>query len=284
MTSRWRIPVAALALALGCLTAAVGPADASQSAHGAAAQPTVGTIHPRGVPAGFNPGGATNSVPGALAKRAGTVRNAIATRNWSGYVSTGANGSYTGVSAQWRQSGLNCTDPNSVQYVSFWVGLDGFNGSSVEQTGTLGICDGTTPLYYAWYEMYPAPPVYYNVTVGPGNIMYGAVIYDGNDNYTLNLSLVNGNPFSESVTVNQPGLARSSAEVITEAPSISTGIAPLASFSPAWYRTAFANGAQFNVLNPTPLVIADAAGNLQDTTSSMNTGNSGFINTWISSS
>jgi hypothetical protein len=283
MTGRWRIPFATLALALGCLTAAVGPADAAQSPHRAPVHPAVGTAHPRGVPAGFNPGGATNSVPGALA-RVGAVRNAVATRNWSGYVSTGANGSFTGVSAQWRQSGLNCTDPNSVQYVSFWVGLDGFNGSSVEQTGTLGICDGTTPLYYAWYEMYPAAPVYYNVTIVPGNIMFGAVIYDGNDNYTLNLSLSNGTPFSESVTINQPGLARSTAEVITEAPSISTGIAPLADFSPAWYRTAFANGAAFHTLNPTPLVIADAAGNLQDSTGGMNTVNSGFINTWLSSS
>lgn len=283
MTSRWRIPLATLALALSGLTAAVGPAAASQPTHRATAQPAVGIAHPRGVPAGFNPGGATHGVPGALA-RAGAVSNAVATRNWSGYVSTGADGAFTGVSAQWRQSGLTCTDPNSVQYVSFWVGLDGFNGSSVEQTGTLGICDGTTPLYYAWYEMYPAAPVYYNVTVVPGNILFGAVIYDGNDNYTLNLSLTNGNPFSESVTINQPGLARSTAEVITEAPSISTGIAPLADFSPAWYRTAFANGVAFHTLNPTPLVIADAAGNLQDSTGGMNTVNSGFINTWLSSS
>ena len=41
-------------------------------------------------------------------------------------------------------------------YSSFWVGIDGYSSSSVEQLGTDSDCAGNTPDYYAWWEMYPA--------------------------------------------------------------------------------------------------------------------------------
>ncbi len=43
-----------------------------------------------------------------------------------------------------------------------WVGLDGFKDKTVEQDGTFATCGGKnqrTPLYVAWYEMYPAGSV-----------------------------------------------------------------------------------------------------------------------------
>ncbi len=37
------------------------------------------------------------------------------------------------------------------------MGLDGYTSSSVEQLGADSDCNGTTPMYYAWWEMFPNP-------------------------------------------------------------------------------------------------------------------------------
>ena len=42
---------------------------------------------------------------------------------------------------------------------AFWVGLDGYSSTSVEQLGTDSDCVSGKPSYYAWYEMYPNPSV-----------------------------------------------------------------------------------------------------------------------------
>jgi len=297
MTRRWHIPIAALALALGGLTAAAGPAAASAPAHlatththsataGVATTHPGATTHPAGVPAGFNPGGMGRGTTNALAKAPGVSNETeVATPNWSGFVESGADGSYTSVSDEWQQATLVC-DTDSVQYVSFWVGLDGYNGSSVEQTGTLGVCDGTTPYYYAWYEMYPAAPVYYNVTVEAGLLIYGSVVFSGTDTYTLSLEGINLD-WTQTTTVNEPGLANASAEVITEAPSSSSGVLPLAEFERAHYRVSFINGAYMGSdggQNPTPLYIVDPSGLAEDSTAAPPSPIGGFYNDWIQSS
>src|SRR5271165_3522741 len=76
--------------------------------------------------------------------------------NWSGYAVTGANGSVTSVTGSWVVPPATCTEAGgSKAYASFWVGIDGWNSSSVEQTGTDSDCSSGKPLYYAWYEFYP---------------------------------------------------------------------------------------------------------------------------------
>ena len=93
--------------------------------------------------------------------------------NEAGYAST-AIPPYTEVSSTWVEPNANCgATPNS--YASFWTGLDGYNSASVEQTGTLIYCSGTTAEQYAWYEMYPAAPVYYNVPIAAGDRMTATV-------------------------------------------------------------------------------------------------------------
>src|SRR5512142_934345 len=237
MSHRWHPPLLAAALLLGGRTLTAGTANAAVPAHPDGA-PAARVVHPAGLPPGFDPGGHHRSAPGGGARpNGGTngVTNDIQSGNWAGYVLPSAAGGSTGVSSEWQQAGLTCTDPNAVTYVSYWVGLDGLSSPSVEQTGTLGVCNGTTASYYAWYEMYPDPPVYYSDQVYGGELMFSAVIYNGNDSYTLNLQGLNLN-WAESVTITRPGLARSSAEVITEAPSSGGGILPLADFTRAWYR------------------------------------------------
>ena len=62
--------------------------------------------------------------------------------NWSGYAATGGSGAYTSVSGSWTEPTVTCSQ---TAYSSFWVGLDGYNSNTVEQTGTDSDCSGSTP-------------------------------------------------------------------------------------------------------------------------------------------
>src|ERR1700722_9808224 len=81
---------------------------------------------------------------------------------WSGYVACGS--TYTSVTATWVQPQVSCTTAGNV---SFWVGLDGYGSSTVEQTGTSVSCATGTPQYYGWWEFYPADASDYSEPVGP---------------------------------------------------------------------------------------------------------------------
>ncbi len=94
--------------------------------------------------------------------------------NWSGYAVTGSR--FTSVSASWTQPTAKCS---GTAYSSFWVGLDGDTSNTVEQTGTDADCSGSTPQYYAWYEMYPKFPVNLSGTVRPGDHLSASVTTNG---------------------------------------------------------------------------------------------------------
>jgi hypothetical protein len=148
--------------------------------------------------------------------------------NWSGYAVTGS--SFTTAKASWTVPTVNCTTtPNT--YSSFWVGLDGWTSSTVEQTGTDSDCDGKSPSYYAWYEFYPAGSVLISsVAVSPGNHISATVSYSGSEFTTTITNETTGKSFSKSGKVS--GAKRSSAEWIAEAPCCTNagGILPLSDF------------------------------------------------------
>jgi hypothetical protein len=144
--------------------------------------------------------------------------------NWSGYAVTGA--AFTGVKGSWVVPTATCSSGS--QYASFWVGIDGYNDDTVEQTGTDSDCHGSRPSYYAWYEFYPEPSfTISSLTITPGDIMSAKVTYNGTEFTTTITDETTGKSFTKSATV--PGAKRSSAEWIAEAPS-SIGVLPLADF------------------------------------------------------
>ncbi len=215
MIRRWCIPLTTVALAVGSLMAVAGTASAATVSH-----PGTTHVRPGGAVHAFKPGGVMKRPSGALAHAAHGIKNASTTStNWSGYAVTGANGHFTSVSASWTEPTAHCSG-SSAKYAAFWVGLDGYNSSSVEQTGTDSDCDGSSPDYYGWYEMYPANPVYFNNAVSPGDHFTASVTFSGTGTYTLVLKDTTKG-WTQTITKNQSGLARSSAEVITEAPSSS---------------------------------------------------------------
>jgi len=155
----------------------------------------------------------------------------VESTNWSGYAVTGS--SFTVAKGSWTVPAVNCSKtPNT--YAAFWVGIDGYNSDSVEQTGTLAECVGTSATYYAWYEFYPNPS--YEITsvpVSPGNQISASVTYSGSEFTTTITNETTGKSYSKTARVR--GAARSSAEWIAEAPCCtnSGGILPLADFGTA---------------------------------------------------
>jgi hypothetical protein len=266
--------LASLALVAGSMLAAAGTASAAPvTAHPA--------THRAVIKSGFRPGGRMIRPSGA-SRLTHHGRFTIAqSTNWSGYAVTGANGAFTSVSASWREPTATCTSKHGSQYSSFWVGLDGFNSNSVEQTGTDADCSRTTPRYYGWYEMYPAFPVNFSNPVRPGDAMSASVTFSGTSTFTLVLHDTTQG-WTQNIVQNQTGLARSSAEVITEAPSSNSGVLPLADFGTVSYSVSDANLSSLGGQNPTEIIMVDSSGADKDTTSAIS-GAGAFSNTWLRS-
>src|SRR5205085_8048473 len=118
-------------------------------------------------------------------------------------------------------------------YSAFWLGIDGYSSSSVEQIGTDSDLVNGVPTYYAWYEMYPNPfHKITSITVAPGDLISASVTADASNNFTLTIGNGAQTPFS--ITLSAPTAQRSSAEWIAEAPLGSFGrVLPLANFGTA---------------------------------------------------
>jgi hypothetical protein len=269
MVRRWSIPLLATTMAFGAMLAMASTASASTTVR-----------HTTSVHA-WKPGGLITGRH--VTGRDGRLTTATST-NWSGYAVTGANGAFSSVSASWTEPTASCSGNRrrTDQYASFWVGLDGYSSDSVEQTGTDSDCVGTSPSYYGWYEMYPAYPVNFTNTVKPGDAMSASVTFSGTETYTLVLKDATQG-WTQTITKNQSGLDRSSAEIITEAPSSNSGVLPLADFGTVNYGVSAANGTSLGSQSPTEIVMIDNSGADKDSTSAIN-GSGGFSNTWLRSS
>ena len=79
--------------------------------------------------------------------------------NWAGYVvasSATTKTSFSAVSGSWTQPAADCS-AGSPSHSAFWVGLGGYTGDHLEQTGTSADCSATGQASYsAWYELVPA--------------------------------------------------------------------------------------------------------------------------------
>jgi len=164
------------------------------------------------------------------------LRTNSTSTNWSGYAVTG--GRYTSVSSSWTQPAANCS---GTAYSSFWVGLDGDTSNTVEQTGTDADCSGSTPQYYAWYEMYPKFPVNLKGTVRPGDHLSASVTTTGTGSFTLTIT-DSTQGWTNTTNARLKSAKLASAEVIAEAPSSSGGVLPLANFGTVGFSGSTVNG------------------------------------------
>ncbi len=217
------------------------------------------------------PGLAQGSAAAAEAASAAAVSG-----NWSGYAATG--GSFTSVSAAWTQPAVTCTAQDTLS--GFWVGLDGVGTQSAEQTGTQAECNGGTPAYSGWFEMFPAAKVVYDNPVRPGDAMTASVTTSGTGTFAL--TLTDQTQGWNQVTTQTSATAQlGSAEVIAEAPSTNT-VLPLSDFGTVNFTAATVNGAPIGNANPSSLTMVSADGVTEATPSAL-TGGNAFSVTWHSS-
>ncbi len=166
-------------------------------------------------------------------RHAHAIRNVTASQsfNWSGYADTNStHQAFTKVSGNWTTPSVTCNAED--QITSDWVGLDGFNSSTVEQLGTISWCFRKTPTYFTWYEMFPAGTVEVGTTLKPGDKISASVTRTGTS-YALKLtdSTHTGNNISVTKTCKLAACLDTSAEWVSERPSFSIGIVPQAHYN-----------------------------------------------------
>ena len=171
-------------------------------------------------------------------ENAGASPTQVASANWAGYAAAGSAGEFTSVSSSWSEPAVTCDGADT--FSSFWVGLDGDGTPTVEQTGTEADCDGGTASYQGWYEVFPDPPVFFTNPVRPGDALSASVTSDGGGTFTLVLA-DSTQGWTQSTQQAVPGAQLGSAEIITEAPSSSTTVLPLADFGTVNFTAATVN-------------------------------------------
>jgi hypothetical protein len=223
--------------------------------------------------------GRVNSVRGVTAD---------ASFNWAGYADAASTAqTFSKVTGQWTTPAVTCTAEQ--QLTSEWVGIDGFNSSTVEQDGTFGWCFEGTPTYFTWYEMYPAGTVEVGTSLVPGDKITATVSRSGTK-YTLSLTDATNpaNSFSTTATCDLATCLDTSVEWIAERPSFSIGITPLADFS-SWRVTGamqISNGTGGTVAAFTPnyvITMVDATDSYDLATNSGLVSGNSFTTTWHNS-
>jgi Peptidase A4 family len=138
--------------------------------------------------------------------------------NWAGYGATGH--TFTKITGSWTEAKAVCNADHDLY--APWIGIDGDGTQTVEQTGVQTSCQSGHPVDSAWYEMYPAAPVYYNEPVSTGDKITASVTFNGGNSYTLKISDTTKG-WTKSVTKSLSA-QNASAEAILEAPGGFPGI------------------------------------------------------------
>jgi hypothetical protein len=227
------VAVGALAAALTAGAFALVPASAAVSA-----------VTSSKVPAAIQPSTPLRAVgagPGAAASVATSVTS-LQSVNWAGYAASLGTTTFRFVSAQFTAPTLDCTGVTAASgaWSAHWVGLDGFRSTSttVEQTGLLAGCNGTTPVYAPFWEMFPNAPGYPSITVNAGDTISMSVYYNRSTRkFTLTFSdATSGQKFTRTRACPAGATCRrNSAEAISEAPfdTTTSSVLPLADFQTA---------------------------------------------------
>lgn len=138
--------------------------------------------------------------------------------NWSGYAVNGSVGSVSLVTASWNVPSVSCPTSGNT-YSALWVGIDGFQSTTVEQTGTDSDCHNGVANYYAWYEFFPKASVSVSsIKVHPGDRVAAIVFYTASSGlFTIAIKDFTTNTgYATSSAV--PGAQRNSGEWVVEAP------------------------------------------------------------------
>jgi|BarGraNGADG00212_1021973.scaffolds.fasta_scaffold05736_5 hypothetical protein len=165
-----------------------------------------------------------------------------ASSNWSGYAITGSG--LTSVTGTWVVPTVSSSTGST--YSSSWIGIDGFNNSSLIQTGTEQDFVSGQAVYYAWWEILPASEtVITSITVHPRDVMSASIAPSGTPGMWV-ITIADGvQVFTTTRAYSGP---QTSAEWIEEAPSIGGRVATLAHYGTAKVDPGTAKGASPGLL------------------------------------
>ncbi|MDG6927812.1 MAG: peptidase A4 [Nitrososphaerota archaeon] len=149
--------------------------------------------------------------------------------NWAGYADVVHEGTVSVANASFIVPTVQPSKAST--YVAVWVGIDGYNDSTVEQTGILAESSHNKVSYSAWYEFYPASPVYApsKDVVKPGDLIVAWVTYSDGNFTTVIKDITAGWSFTSQPT-QVSGALESSAEWIVERPAVGGSLTTLANF------------------------------------------------------
>lgn len=167
----------AVTIALTIAAFAIGPAaTAKPSARAAGLAAAPGSVRP-GVP--LRMAGLAQARTGASATY--STKNSSTTGE-AGYGVLQGSTTFRYLAASFYVPRLDCTDvPSSTTTYSFhWLGLQNESTAAPteEEVGVEADCNGVTPEYAAWWEMYPNPQQYPGLAIGPGDRVSASVYYD----------------------------------------------------------------------------------------------------------
>ena len=218
----------------------------------------------------------------------GGTTTQVTSTNWAGYavqtcLNAPASGAVNAVQGSWVQPSVSCA-AGETSYSAFWVGIDGYSSSTVEQIGTDSDCSSGVATYYAWYEMYPKLPVNLALSITPGNTIQASVHFIGSGKFVLTIQdLSNGQSYS--TTQISKKAVRSSAEWVTEAPS-GGSVLPLADFGTVTFSGCTATlGSVTGPINDAAwenaqMTMTTSSNVVKASTSSLSSGGESFSNTW----
>jgi Peptidase A4 family len=141
--------------------------------------------------------------------------------NWAGYVAAAdlsipLKHSVTDVRGSWQVPTVTSSGTLDTSS-AIWVGIDGDLDATVEQIGTEQDWSLGTPVYFAWFEMYPARAfLIMDVPIQPGDEISAEVQFLAKNKFVLSISNLTQNT-GFSITKKRAA-QRTSAEWIVEAP------------------------------------------------------------------
>jgi hypothetical protein len=208
--------------------------------------------------------------------------------NWAGYAESSGTGTVTKVTATWTQPAVTCPTKGTT-LAAFWIGIDGYSSSTVEQDGTLAQCTHGTASYYSWWETYPANAVQTWATIHSGDKFSASVTYSSSTGkFTMALTDTTTST-SWSKTSTNSGASENSAECIAERPagaSNASGLYALADFGTASFGscTATVSGTSGGIGTFSTVyeitMVNYSSGTRDLAVPSSLTGNSAFTVTW----
>jgi hypothetical protein len=272
------IPAMGLAIGLGTAagasTVAAAPAASQAAAARAAAKAAIEHLTVG------SPRSADHSVSGLVRPGTKGLTDVVST-NWSGYADTGSG--FSKVSSTWTEPTPSCSG-RTEELAAFWVGIDGYTSSSVEQDGTLIECYEGSTYQYTWWELYPTNDIQVvGESVAAGDSITASVVRSGSS-YTLAVTDSTHTANSFSTTQTSSGDADSSAEWIAEAPSGSDGVYPLAKFS-TWTAnsddaTEGSTSGTISSFTDDQITMETSSGATEATPSALNSSGNSFSVTW----